>query len=189
MKFIGTKTLETERLILRRLTMEDAPRAFENWCNDPDVVRYLPWECHGCVENTIELYKVWTKEYDDLNTYRWIVEEKESGDVIGTIDVVNKDGMKYDVCEIGYCYAKKAWGKGYGTEAMKRVMEFLFKECDAYLIHAKHMSKNPGSGRVMAKSGLICEGSLRDRMLDKDGIRNDVVSYSITRDEYLNKNA
>lgn len=50
------------------------------------------------------------------------------------------------------------------------------------------MRNNPGSGKVMEKSGMKFEGYLRSRVLDKDGIRNDLGYYSITKDEYFNLN-
>ena len=49
------------------------------------------------------------------------------------------------------------------------------------------MENNPASGKVMEKAGLIYEGKERSRIIDKEGIRNDLINYSITRDEYLKK--
>lgn len=48
------------------------------------------------------------------------------------------------------------------------------------------MSNNPASGKVMEKSGMKYVGNLRSRIIDKDGLRNDLISYSITKDEYFN---
>ena len=63
-------------------------------------------------------------------------------------------------------------------------MKYLFDECDAYVINAKHLSENPASGKVMQKCGMKYEGTLRARYVDSDGIRNDLLSFSITKDEY-----
>lgn len=70
---------------------------------------------------------------------------------------------------------------------LKRVIKYLFVECEAELIYAQYMNNNPASGRVMEKSGMKYEGILRSRIVDKMGIRNDLICYSITRDEYFNK--
>ncbi len=188
MKFIGTKQLETERLILKRVKAEYALEAYNNWCNDPDVTKYVFWDPHKDSGVTKNLYEVWEKEYEDLSTYRWIVEIKDTHELIGTIDNSSKTFMEYGVCEVGYCYGKKYWHKGYAKEALGAVIKFLFEECDVEVITAKHMSNNPNSGKVMMSCGLKFEGKLRGRMLDKDGIRNDLLSYSITREEYLNNN-
>lgn len=184
MKSIGTKRLETERLILRRLTKDDAEGAYNNWCSHDIVCKYTLWDKHKNVEETKALYELWVKEYDDLDTYRWIVELKDTHEVIGTIDVVSKKFLRFGACEIGYCYGDAYWNKGYGTEALKRVIKFLFEEVELEVIYAEHTTLNPGSGRVMQKSGMKFEGILRGRIIDKDGIRNDIASYSITKEEY-----
>ena len=178
MKNIGTKKIETDRLILRRLTKSDAKDAYNNWCSS-DVV---PKD----ISETEELFSNWEKEYEELNTYRWIVEIKDTKDVIGTIDVLSKKDIQYGTCEIGYCYGERFWGMGYATETLKAVIKFLFEECDADVVFAEYMSNNPASGKVMSKSGMTYEGIQRSRMIDKDGIRNDLGSYSITKEEYFN---
>lgn len=188
MKFIGTKQIETERLILRKLTINDAEEAYNNWCSSYNVSKYVMWSKHESVDVTKKLYEVWEKEYEDLTTFRWIVELKETHELIGTIDVASKRFLPFGTCEIGYCYGEKYWGKGYGTEALKAVIKYLFEECDADVIYADFMKNNPGSGKVMAKSGMTFEGYLRGRVLDKDGNRNDLGMYSITKEEYFKEN-
>ena len=185
MKYIGTKRLETNRLILRKLTLEDADEAFNNWCNDYDVTKYVLWGKHNSVDDTKRLYEAWVKEYEEIDTFRWIVEIKETHELIGTIDVASKKLITSGTCEIGYCYGKKFWHKGYGVEALKAVIKYLFEECDAHIIFAEHLSNNPHSGDVMRKSGMSYEGVQRERVIDKDGFRNDLISYSITKEEYF----
>lgn len=184
MKNIGTKNLETDRLVLRKIKKEDALEAYNNWCSSDVVDKYVVWQKHSSVNVTENLYEMWEKEYDDLTTYRWIVELKDTHELIGTIDVASKKLMHYGVCEIGYCYGEKYWKKGYATEALKAVIKYLFEECDADVLFANYMSNNPASGEVMRKSGMTFEGILRGRMIDKEGIRNDLGSYSITKEEY-----
>ena len=43
----GTKTIETERLILRQFTMADAPAMYRNWASDPEVTEFLTWPTHA----------------------------------------------------------------------------------------------------------------------------------------------
>ena len=93
--------------------------------------------------------------------------------------------MPYSVCEIGYCYGENYWGKGYATEALKAVIKYLFEECEASVVYAEFMHNNPASGEVMKKSGMKYEGRLLKRIIDKDGITNDLLSYSITSEEYF----
>ena len=61
----GTKTLETPRLILRRLTMEDAPAMYRNWASVPEVTKYLTWPTHSSVEVSVQVLLDWTAQYED----------------------------------------------------------------------------------------------------------------------------
>lgn len=185
MKNIGTKVLDTDRLILRKIKKSDALEAYNNWCSNEAVSKYVVWSKHENVEETEKLFDMWEKEYEDLTTYRWIAELKDTHELIGTIDVVSKKHLKYGVCEIGYCYGEKFWGLGYATEALKAVIKFLFEESEADVIFADYMSNNPASGVVMEKAGMKFDGVLRGRIIDKDGLRNDLGSYSVIKEEYL----
>ncbi len=189
MKFIGTKTLETERLILRKVRLEDAKEAYDNWCSSDNVARYVLWTKHKDVEETKSLFSAWEKMYEDPSTYRWIVQIKDTNELIGTIDVCSKKFFCFSTCEIGYCYGEKFWNKGYATEVLKRVIKFLFEEVEAETICADHASLNPASGIVMKKSGMKCDGIQRSLIIDKDGIRNDIVNYSITKEDYFKEEA
>lgn len=59
MKPVGTKNIETNRLLLRKLTKEDASTAYYNWCNSESVTKYLLWKRHGSVEVTKKQYEKW----------------------------------------------------------------------------------------------------------------------------------
>ena len=185
MKFLGTKELETERLLLRKVTVDDAPSAFKNWCNNDNVCRYVIWEKHKNVDETYDLYKSWVEDYENEKTFRWGVVVKENNELIGTIDVAKKF-LDFSTCEIGYCYSEDYWGKGYATEALKAVIKYLFEECDAEVINADYLHRNPASGKVMKNAGMKYDGTLRSRVLDKDNLRNDLICCSITKEEYFN---
>lgn len=183
MKDLGTVTLETNRLILRRVTKSDAEAAFKNWTNDIKTSRYVTWKPHGTVENTKKLFEIWEEEYNIPNTYRWIVEVKELNKVIGTIDVVHKS-INQKTAEIGYCYGSKYWGNGYATEALTKVIDYLLNEVGFELLEAKHLIDNPASGKVMEKSGMKYEATLRKRIIDQyTNKRVDLKVYSIMRGE------
>ena len=78
MKFIGTKELETERLLLRKATIKDAEKAFEEWCSKSEVEKYVTWSKHKNVDVTKNLFRIWEEDYKDLSTFRWIVELKDT---------------------------------------------------------------------------------------------------------------
>ena len=184
MKNLGTKRLETDRLILRKAKSDDYKDAFKNWGNSNLVDKYVTWTKHKNINVTKELYDEWINEYDD-KTYRWIIEDKKSHEAIGMIGL-SKKFLSSSTCEVAYCLGDKFWNKGIMSEALKEVIRFLFLECDAKTIWAEFLENNPASGKVMEKVGMKYEGTLRKRVVDKDGIRNDLLVYSILSDEYTN---
>lgn len=184
MKLLGTKTLETERLILRKYKLDDVNDMYENWGTDPKCNIYLPWELHENKEETKNVIINWIKSYD-TDKFNWIIELKKDKIAIGGINVVRLN-KKNNICEIGYCIGSKFWNKGYTTEALKRIIEYLFEECELYLIEADHHKSNIASGKVMEKSGMIKECELRTRAFNRETNElENLVVYSITKDEYF----
>ena len=183
MNDLGTVVLETERLILRRIKVSDSEVAFNNWTSDPKTSRYVTWEVHESVSVTKELFNVWEKEYELPHKYRWVVYVKDLDTIIGTVDLVQQSN-KQKTGEIGYSYGSKFWGKGYATEALTKVLDFLLYEVGFDLIEARHLVTNPASGRVMEKSGMKYEATLRSRFIDKEtNERIDIKVYSKVRGE------
>ena len=183
MKFLGTKQIETERLILRKIRPNDYIVAFKEWCSDPEQVKYTIHGIHKSEEVTKNVYDKWIEEYNNEKTFRWIIILKNTNKQIGTIDI-NNTWSKYGCVEPGYIIARKYWGNGYATEACYAVMDYLFNECDVETIYSEFMEDNIASGKVMQKCGMTQEGRLRNRCEDKNGKRQDLLSYSITRDEF-----
>ena len=183
MKDLGTIPLETDRLILRRFKIEDANEMYKNWATDPKCNKYLEWNLHKDIDETKSIIQMWIDEYEK-GSYNWIVEIKETKEIIGSITAVRF--RKKDLnCEIGYCYGSKYWNKGYATEALKRVIEFFLNECNLYLVEARHISGNPASGRVMEKAGMKKEAILKNRKMNKYTKElNDLVFYSISKKDF-----
>ena len=177
MNHLGTKTIETERLLLRKFTIEDAPAMYANWASDPEVTKYLTWQPHRSIEDTRSILSEWVKEYDKADYYQWAIELKGVGP-IGSIAVVGIRDNTLEA-ELGYCIGRAYWGKGIMPEAVKAVIDFLFDEIHFRRITAKHDIENPNSGRVMAKAGMTCEGILYGGGCNNRGIV-DIVCYSIT---------
>ena len=155
MKHIGTQRLETERLILRKVRMEDAEKAFNNWCNSDKVSKYVLWEKHKSVDETKALYEIWIKAYEEKDTYRWIVELKDTHDVIGTIDVASKRYLRFNVAEIGYCYGEAYWNKGYGQEAVDRVVRYAFEFLEARSVTVTYHPENQAMDKIARKCGFV----------------------------------
>lgn len=158
MKHLGTKTIETKRLILRRFAVEDAEKMYENWAGDPEVTKFLTWPPHTDAEATRELLKTWVAAYEKEDKYEWCISLKETGEPIGSIGVVGLN-EKAESAEVGYCIGRAYWHQGYTSEALSAVMKFLLEEVGVKRIESRHDPKNPHSGSVMKKCGLRYEGT------------------------------
>ena len=177
---LGTVRLETERLILRRFTVEDAPRVFDGWTGDDACDSRCSWRVHPSADYTRDILAHWIDEYED-NAYNWLVEVKETHELIGNISTVSIK-RKHGNCEIGYCYGSRFWGKGYATEALRRVVDFLLDDCHFHLVEAQHAAGNPASGRVMQKAGMRLDAVLPQRMYYAEtDTFEDLFVYSIKR--------
>jgi ribosomal-protein-alanine N-acetyltransferase len=160
MQHLGTQTIETERLILRRFTMEDVQAMYDNWASDDDVTRYLTWPTHSDLSITEMVLKSWVDSYAGDDFYNWAIELKSLGQPIGNIAVV-RIREHVSSAEIGYCMGKTWWHQGIMSEALTAVMDYLFDRVGMNRVQAEHAVDNPNSGGVMLKCGMTCEGTLR----------------------------
>ena len=180
MRNIGTKTIETDRLILRKPTVDDAEAIFNNWANDPIVTKHLSWEPHKSIDVTREyLNNKLEKKQDDGYMFDWLVILKETNEIIGEITAVKVSVINKFV-EMGHCYGRKYWNKGYATEALKAFIQYMFKLVGVEKVIACHSSENPASGKVMIKAGMHYDAALPKYVVDKaSGKRVDLLYYSI----------
>ncbi len=149
------RELETERLRLRRVCAEDAQAIFDNWASDDEVTKYITWNTHKSIEDTKRILDIWLKEYDNEPCYRYGIERREDGVLMGMIDVV---GFRHGNPVIGYCSGRAYWNNGYMTEALCAVVEELF--ADGYeTIVIEAIRENIGSNRVIEKAGFTFVGS------------------------------
>lgn len=183
MNYIGTKLIETERLILRKFKTTDYENMFKNCGSDPKVTRFVAWETHKTIKDSEEIIDKWILEYEDNKTYNWAIELKETNEVIGNISIVKLED-RHSSCEIGYCIGSEFWNQGIVTEAFKAVIKFLFEEVGFNRICAKYNTVNKASGRVMEKCNMTYEGTLREAKYGKNGVYSLGV-YSILRSEWI----
>ncbi|MCH7323748.1 GNAT family N-acetyltransferase [Solibacillus sp. MA9] len=171
--------LETERLILRQLKIEDAQAMYIYASND-DVTKYVLWDSHTSSEQTKQFLQFMIDKYEQEN-YAWAVTLKDSDEFIGTIDYVmfNKEER---IGEIGYAVSHLYWGKGYMSEAAQAIVHYGFAKLNLERIQARCFAENIGSERVMQKIGMVYEGTMRKAKFSK-GTYYDLKMYSILREE------
>lgn len=182
MKHCGTQRIETERLILRRHTVEDAEAMYKNWANDPEVTKFLTWSPHPSSKASRILLEEWVPQYERDNYYQWAIVLKELGDEpIGGISAVTiRDDI--DAVQIGYCIGRAFWHKGIMSEALSAVIDFFFDKVGANRIECRHDPRNPHSGMVMKKCGMQYEGTMRSADKNNLGLC-DTCWYSLLRSD------
>ena len=176
MKNIGTQNISTERLLLRRIKIDDAESMFKNWASDDDVTKYLRWKAHKDIETTKEVINLWLQKYQNEQTYIWAIVYKETDVLIGTIEIMPVD-KEPGTAQAGYCIAKKYWNKGIMTEALKSVIDYMFSKVELKKIVAWHLVDNEASGKVMQKSGMKFKGLKKSGDKDCDGNLRDIIIY------------
>jgi len=179
--FMRIPTLCTDRLVLRRITLRDTDDMYE-YSKDPNVTRYLLWSPHPDREYTREYIRLVKRQYRKGEFFDWGLELKDTGKMIGTCGITSVD-YQNNSCEIGYVISAKYWGRGYASEAVRRVLGVCFDEFGFRRVEALHMYGNDASGRVMEKCGMTKEGVLRDAIFVKDEYKT-VCVWSILKDEY-----
>lgn len=147
-----TPILETERLILRPITLADAEEAFTNWTSDPDVTRYMSYSTHENVEVTREWLRSVEEDQSLDTSFDWGFVRKTDGRLIGSGGIYYKE--ESGMFELGYNIMKDCWHQGYTTEAAREMVRFAVEELGQIKLCCKHVVENVNSGRVMMKVGF-----------------------------------
>ena len=140
--------LETSRLILRPITIEDLEAVFK-WTGDPRVNKYMIYPLYKTPEDGREWIQNLYKEEKNID-YGFVF--KETGELIGS------GGMYYhkdiDTWRIGYNLAHDFWKKGLAVEAMEKIIEYAQNKFGVHIIDGEFCVDNYGSRRVMEKLGM-----------------------------------
>ena len=152
--------IETERLLLRKFTVEDAPLIYELNL-DPDVIRYTYDPVKDIEHATHVLEQVILPQYALYNHGRWAVHLKPQLEFIGWCGL--KCIPQRDEIDLGYRFKKQYWGKGYATEAAYACIQYGFKKLDLKRIFGRAIPENTASLHVLEKCGMTF---LTDEVVD-----------------------
>lgn len=174
-------TLETKRLFLTELTINDVPK----------IVKYAGNE--NISGNTQNIPHPYTREdaifwidksatgFKEQRQFTFAIKLKESKEFIGSI------GLRVEVqnkrAELGYWIAEPFWNCGFAAEATHAVLHFGFETLNLNKIFATHLEKNPASGKVMLKKSMIQEGKFKEHV-HKNGVFHTLIQYRLTKDEF-----
>ena len=170
--------LETKRLVLREFTTDDA-KMFYDLNKDTAVVQFV---CEKPLESEAQALEILTdkiliNQYEKFGYGRWAVHIKKNGLFIGWCGLKNDNGG----IDLGYRYKKRFWGKGFGTEAAKAVLDYGFEQLNIDKIVAKAMEQNAGSIEIMKKIGMKF---VTNKSFDK----HYGVLYELTKDDWMKNN-
>ena len=181
--------LLTDRLRLRPTDESDLDLSLEMF-TDSDVVEYV---CDLMTESEIRNeIPNWTRRGGNGCIGIWCISDRDSGEKYGTVFLlpmpIDEDDTDYSLVvpgrmpkaeiEIGFELKRSSWGKGYATEACKRLLQFAFEETPLNEVVASFYEENIASRNVLEKSGLFDRGRMRC-------YGEDSPNYRITRNEWM----
>ncbi len=175
-------TLETKRLILRQLTIDDAEFYLRNF-SDPITVELTTFEAPKDLEAAKAELKEYCIDIFHNNTgNRWGITTKDNGDLIGTCGFYKWVKSNYHA-EIGYDLLPDFRRRGIMTEALSAMINYMFGEVGLNRIYAYIDPRNEASMALVKGLGFVKEGVLRENVLFRERYYDDVV-YSILAREW-----
>ncbi|SFJ89193.1 Protein N-acetyltransferase, RimJ/RimL family [Halobacillus dabanensis] len=176
---LRSKTLEFRKML------ESDIETYHSWRNDLEVMKttslsldvYSLEETRSFVENII---------LNSTSSKSYIIEERESNIAIGVTSLINIDnGNRNAECiiDIG---EKEYWGKGYGTEALRMLLEYAFLELNLHRVSLRVFSLNERAIHIYHKLGFEKEGVMREGLF-RDGKWHDIITMGILKREYMSK--
>jgi RimJ/RimL family protein N-acetyltransferase len=174
-------TIQTERLVLRPFSLEDADDvqrlAGERAIAATTLSIPHPYE-RGMAESWIATHH---DEFIRGSKVVFAVAHRETAELLGAVSLTLR--RQHYAAELGYWIGKPYWNRGYATEAAIATIHYGFRELRLHRVYATHLGRNPASGRVMVKAGMRKEGVLREHVR-KWGAFDDLVTYGVLAREY-----
>jgi RimJ/RimL family protein N-acetyltransferase len=169
---------ETARLRLRAFVAADGATV-EELLADPAVARNTltiphPYPAGGATPWIASHAEAWREGKRGT----WAIVRAADEALIGAVGL--NLTLVHQRAELGYWIAHEEWGKGYATEAVRRLIGFAFDDLGLHRVQAHHFVENPASGRVMEHAGMRAEGTRRGAFF-RDGVPRDVVEYAVLR--------
>jgi [ribosomal protein S5]-alanine N-acetyltransferase len=173
--------LETENLILRPLRPTDLDDLYE-YAIDPAVYDLGMWRPYtsrdACAEHLAELLE----EQENGQLWWWALEAKSDNKMIGRCEI-SRVVLHVGRADIGYALHQGYWGKGYATQALRRVLSYAFEELQLNRVAAEVLAANAASIHLLEKMGMQREGILRQDTKIR-GYLEDIHLYAILKSEW-----
>lgn len=168
--------LETDRLILREITEEDAEDLFINFSN-AEVMKHYGSDPIENIEEARGLVHSFKVGFVENKGIRWGIQLKSEKNLIGTVGF-HAVSSKHRRAEIGYEMNPNHWGQGLAKEAIGKAVEYGLNEMKLKRIGAIVFLENKSSNELLLKFGFQKEGILRSYIV-QGGVSYDTNVYSL----------
>lgn len=173
--------IETERLVLREVTKNDAESLLA-YLSDQQVTRHMGLDPFVSAEDALDEIEWYQSIFANGTGMRWGITIKGEDHVIGSCGFLNRT-QKHNRSEIGFELSREHWGKGIAAEALSAVIEYGFSELKLNRIEALIEPANSPSQKLVEKNGFTKEGLLRDYEYTQ-GKYDDLYMYSLLKREF-----
>ena len=161
--FDSFPVMETDRLVLRNFTNEDASEFFRVR-SDPAVMKYLDIEVHKTDSDSLKMIERINDSFKDKSGLNWVIEEKGSKAFTGYC-CFHRLMRANARAEIGYALRPEYWGKGIAKEAISALISFAFNKLSVHGIEANVNPANISSKKLLEKLGFKKEAYFRENHL------------------------
>lgn len=148
----GKVVLETGRLILREMTLDDLPSTREIVCDEQTM---YAWNGALSDEENAEQLQKQLRGYREDGFGRWAVVLKETGKVIGICGLQYCDTDRESVLEIGYLFNRAYWHNGYAAEAAIACKQYAFDVLHVHEVFSLIRDTNIASMNVAIRNGML----------------------------------
>lgn len=168
----GTAELWTKNLVLRRYRIDDVEQLYECLGADPLMSKYSGWNPYASIEMAQETVRGFIDSYNDEHSYSWVMDVNGDDVVAGIIGAYDYDNSKI---EVGFSVSKDWQGRGFASEALKAVLEYLTENEGIECVTAWCASENIASRKVMERSGMKLVSIENDGLIVNDKVYDKMI--------------
>lgn len=165
-------TLETERLVLRKLSVDDAPMRLL-LRGERAALRYMLTHPETLEECRVKLAWI-VNDMDAGNSKGWAIVKKDGGEPIGQAAIVRVDAANHRA-SLAYELVRAGQGKGFAREAMTRIVRYGFEEMGLHRLQVEVHPDNQASRALAEALGFVYEGTLRGNSYFDGAYYDDVI--------------
>jgi [ribosomal protein S5]-alanine N-acetyltransferase len=169
--------LQTDRLILAKLRYEDAEEIFYTYSSKEEATKFMAWPTHRSVDDTRSFLEYAIGGWRRGTDFTYSIRLHNSRKLIGSIGLMHEEGR----IQFGYILTPTEWGRGYATEACRKVMGLVKTNKQLNRVSTFVDVDNKASIKVLEKSGLIRETLLTQwfRFINQNNASKDCILFSL----------